>query len=98
MRPRISPERPRSRRTNAAIGGVSRTTAGQARAVTLSYVLLSLLASLLLLLGALGALMPDGLAPLGEKLAASIQQNWDAFIVTGLLIGAVNLLLLIRRR
>lgn len=69
-----------------------------APAITASYVLLSLLDTVLLLLGILGYLMPAALEPLGPKVAGTVKENWDVFIFAGVLIGVVNIMLLLKRQ
>ncbi len=73
------------------------TNRQSAPAITVSYALLSLLDSILLLLGGLGYLAPVVLEPLGPKLAGTVKENWDVFIFAGVLIGVVNIMLMLKR-
>ena len=54
------------------------------------YIVLSLSATVLLVLGVIGYLLPDLLSILGQQATNSIQENWFLFVGVGVAIGAIN--------
>jgi hypothetical protein len=60
------------------------------KVLNIRYVLLSLTATILLVLGFIANSFPDLLSVLGADLAKDIQANWLVLIVLGVVTGALN--------
>jgi hypothetical protein len=60
------------------------------RVLNLKYLLLSLSATILIVLGVIGHLLPDLLSMLGNNIKNTTEEYWFVFVGLGVTIGTIN--------